>query len=97
MRNNGDLTFTDVAATAGVAGGNDPLSIVADALWFDYDNDGRHDLLVGRFGTPILYRNEADETALRFTDVSAGVRAQRSSATRSPRSPSTPTTTAGST
>src|SRR5262249_35843504 len=30
--NNGNLTFTDVAEKAGVAGGNDPLSIVADAL-----------------------------------------------------------------
>jgi len=33
---------------------------VADALWFDYDNDGREDLLVARFGTPILYHNEGN-------------------------------------
>ena len=66
-RNNGDLTFTDVTETAGVAGGNDPLSIVADALWFDYDNDGWRDLLVARFGTPILYHNEGNG---RFRDVS---------------------------
>ncbi len=57
MRNNGNLTFTDVTEQAGVGGGNDPKSICADALWLDYDNDGRLDLLVGRFGTPILYRN----------------------------------------
>ena len=61
---------------AGVAGGNDPLSIVADALWFDYDNDGWRDLLVARFGTPILYHNEGNG---KFKDVSAGVRARRSS------------------
>ena len=39
-RNNGNMTFTDVTDKAGVGGGNDPLSIVADAIWFDYDNDG---------------------------------------------------------
>lgn len=66
--NNGNLTFTDVAEQAGVAGGNDPLSIVSDALWFDYDNDGREDLLVARFGTPILYHNEGNG---RFKDVTA--------------------------
>jgi enediyne biosynthesis protein E4 len=67
-RNNGDMTFTDVTTRAGVGGGNDPLSIVADALWFDYDNDGWRDLLVVRFGTPLLYRNQGDGT---FKDVSA--------------------------
>jgi len=53
----GKLAFKDVAADAGLTGGNDGLSIVADALWFDADNDGRRDLLVARFGTPLLYRN----------------------------------------
>jgi hypothetical protein len=66
--NNGNLTFTDVTAKAGVGGGNDPLSIVSDAIWFDYDNDGWRDLLVIRFGTPILYHNEHNGT---FKDVSA--------------------------
>jgi hypothetical protein len=68
FRNNGDGSFADVTDQAGVAGGNDPLSIVADALWFDYDNDGWRDLLVARFGTPILYHNDGDGT---FRDVSA--------------------------
>ena len=53
----GRLTFTDVAKEAGVAGGNDERTIVSDALWFDADNDGRRDLLVARFGTPLLYHN----------------------------------------
>ena len=66
--NNGNMTFTDVTAKAGVGGGNDPLSIVSDALWFDYDNDGWRDLLVVRFGTPLLYHNEHDGT---FKDVTA--------------------------
>lgn len=72
LRNNGDLTFTDVAVEAGVAGGNDAKSIVSDALWFDYDNDGYSDLLVARFGRPILYHNEGTATeCCRFKDVSA--------------------------
>jgi len=68
FHNNGDMTFTDVAVKAGVAGGNDPLSVVSDALWFDYDNDGKLDLLIARFGTPILYHNEGNG---KFKDVSA--------------------------
>jgi len=61
MRNDGVRdgvpVFTEVTASAGVGGGNDAHSIVADALWLDFDNDGRLDLYVGRFGTPLLYRN----------------------------------------
>jgi hypothetical protein len=66
--NNHNLTFTDVTSKAGVGGGNDPKSIVADAVWFDYDNDGWRDLVVIRFGTPILYHNEKNGT---FKNVSA--------------------------
>jgi hypothetical protein len=55
-----------VTDAAGVGGGNDPLSIVADALWFDYDNDGWVDLLAARFGTPLLYHNERNG---KFKDV----------------------------
>ena len=75
MRNNGDMTFTNVAEQAGVTGGNDALSICADALWFDYDNDGNLDLLVARFGTPILYRNNGPDQHGNFTfsDVSEDV------------------------
>ncbi len=67
--------FIDVATEAGVTGGNDPLAICADALWFDYDNDGWSDLLVARFGTPILYRNLGpdDSGTVRFADVSEAV------------------------
>jgi hypothetical protein len=68
FHNNGNMTFTEVAVEAGVAGGNDPKSIVADALWFDYDNDGKEDLLIGRFNTPILYHNEGGG---KFKDVTA--------------------------
>ncbi|MBI2187376.1 MAG: CRTAC1 family protein [Acidobacteria bacterium] len=56
-RNNGDLTFTDVAARAGVADGNDRVNASADALWFDYNNDSAPDLFVVRFGRSQLFRN----------------------------------------
>jgi hypothetical protein len=58
-----------------VAGGNDTQYICADALWFDYNNDGRLDLLVARFGTPMLYRNEGPgpDGNHKFTDVSQAV------------------------
>ncbi len=72
MVNQGNFKFTDVAVEAGVSGGNDLLQIIADALFFDYDNDGKLDLLVGRFGTPILYRNLGPDAqgVYRFADVS---------------------------
>jgi hypothetical protein len=68
FHNDGGLRFTDVTDRAGVGGGNDAKSIVADAVWFDYDNDGVRDLLVVRFGTPLLYHNDGNG---RFTDVSS--------------------------
>jgi enediyne biosynthesis protein E4 len=43
--NNGNGTFTDVAAKAGVAGGGWSVS----AGFFDYDNDGHLDLFVTRY------------------------------------------------
>jgi hypothetical protein len=68
FRNRHDRTFEDVTEETGVAGGNDGTSIVSDALWFDYDNDGWRDLLVVRFGTPLLYHNENGNS---FKDVTA--------------------------
>ncbi len=68
-RNDGGMKFTEVGAQAGVTGGNDPDSICADAIWFDYDNDGWRDLLVARFGTPLLYHNEKNG---KFKNVTAG-------------------------
>jgi hypothetical protein len=55
--NNHNFTFTDVAEQAGVAGGNDAQNATSDSLWFDYNNDGRPDLLVIRFGHNTLYEN----------------------------------------
>lgn len=56
-RNNGNLTFTDVAEEAGVADGNDEDNATTDALWLDFNNDGRPDLLVVRFGHCQLFEN----------------------------------------
>ena len=69
----GPLRFEEVAGKVGVAGGNDARSIVADALWLDFDNDGRLDLLVARFGTPLLYRNlgVGDDGLPTFVEISA--------------------------
>ena len=44
-RNNGNGTFTDVTATAGVAGSG----WMTSAAWVDYDNDGRLDLVIARY------------------------------------------------
>ncbi len=68
-RNNGDFTFTDVADRAGLAEGNDARNASADALWFDYDNDGWKDLLLVRFGQNLLFRNQGDGT---FKNVTTG-------------------------
>lgn len=45
-RNNGDGTFTDVTASAGVENRGRWAS---SAAWFDYDNDGRLDLVIANY------------------------------------------------
>lgn len=76
FQNNGNNTFTDVAAQSGVA---DDLASWG-TVWFDYDNDGWQDLYVanmpsnsdGRSGINKLYRNNGQG---RFFErgVAAGV------------------------
>ncbi|MGZ8135791.1 MAG: FG-GAP-like repeat-containing protein [Methylococcaceae bacterium] len=64
-KNNGNGTFTDVAATAGVGGSSSRLSFMG--IWFDYDNNNTLDLYVTvDFGNDILYSNNGNGT---FTDV----------------------------
>ena len=64
-RNNGDGTFTDVTAHAGV--GAEGLFGMGVAVG-DFDNNGFPDLFVLGYGRCILYHNNGDGT---FTDVSA--------------------------
>ncbi|MBI1927333.1 VCBS repeat-containing protein, partial [Candidatus Poribacteria bacterium] len=63
-RNNGDGTFTDVTAKAGVGDRGYGMGCV----WGDYDNDGDLDLYVTNYGPNVLYRNNGNGT---FTDVTA--------------------------
>lgn len=67
FRNNGDGTFTEVSATAGLT---DPL-ISWGVTWADYDNNGYEDCFVtvsGQSTNCILYRNNGNGT---FTNVTA--------------------------
>jgi enediyne biosynthesis protein E4 len=60
LRNNGDGTFTDVSARAGLAGVTGKGLGVAFA---DYDDDGRLDVYVANDSVPsFLFRNKADGT-----------------------------------
>jgi len=73
-RNRGDGTFEDVAASAGLADLNragDGVSM--GAVWGDFDNDGREDVLVYRYGYLALFRNVdgARPGSTRFQDVTA--------------------------
>jgi hypothetical protein len=62
FRNDGDGTFTDVAADAGV----ENLRYAKAVAWGDYDNDRYPDLFVSNLRNPNrLYRNNGDGT---FTD-----------------------------
>jgi enediyne biosynthesis protein E4 len=67
--NNGDNTFTDVTASAGVAYTSDDLGDAYSASFGDYDLDGDLDLAVaGWLGGSRLYMNNNDGT---FADVTS--------------------------
>jgi hypothetical protein len=65
--NNGDGTFTEVAAQAGVDDKQHYFGL--GAVWTDFDNDGKLDLFVANDGeSNYLYRNQGDGT---FKEVGA--------------------------
>ncbi|WP_255572895.1 FG-GAP-like repeat-containing protein [Hanstruepera marina] len=67
LRNNGDGTYSEIAASLGL---DDPMQTWSSA-WGDFDNDGDMDLFVGASsGTHKLMRNDVN-TAGNFTDVTA--------------------------
>jgi PKD repeat protein len=67
--NNGDGTFSDVTAIAGVPG---PVN-ASGVVWGDYDNDNDLDLYVAGVNSPnILYKNNGDGTFINVT-ATAGV------------------------
>lgn len=71
LHNDGNMTFTDVAAKAGLDASKlqGPMTGSGMAVsWGDYDFDGHIDLLVGdQWGPTRLYRNKGDGT---FEEVS---------------------------
>ncbi|HEU5337575.1 MAG TPA: FG-GAP-like repeat-containing protein, partial [Terriglobales bacterium] len=68
-RNNGDGTFSDVAAEAGVEDTGAGMGV----CWFDYDNDGKQDLYVADMWTAAGERITGQETFQK--DAPAAVRA----------------------
>ncbi|TVP58092.1 MAG: CRTAC1 family protein [Gemmatimonadales bacterium] len=68
-RNNGDGTFTEIAAEVGL----DVEAFVKGVAWGDYTNDGRPDLYLSIMDGPNrLFRNEGpDGDGWRFTEVGA--------------------------
>ncbi|MFQ5505545.1 MAG: FG-GAP repeat domain-containing protein, partial [Planctomycetota bacterium] len=61
-RNDGNGTFTDVSARAGL----EVRELGMAAVWADADSDGDLDLLLTHYGSMQLYRNDGDGS---FTDV----------------------------
>jgi hypothetical protein len=66
LKNNGNGTFTNVSASAGINQINDPTFCAA---FFDYNNDGFQDVFVTnhKYDQSYLYKNKGDGT---FNDVS---------------------------
>jgi tetratricopeptide (TPR) repeat protein len=77
LRNNGNGTFTDVTAAAGLL---TPVSSSQTATWADIDNDGWVDLFVGNEDLPSqLFHNRRDGT---FVDIAAAAGVQRAAFTK---------------
>src|SRR4029079_8409082 len=68
-RNNGDGTFTDVAASVGLADVNGlGTGVSMGAVWGDFDNDGYEDLFLYKYGRPELFHNDHGRTFVRVSE-----------------------------
>lgn len=67
FRNNGNGTFTDTAAAAGI---DDPSGHSNGGCAADYDNDGDKDLYLTNYGTSKIFSNNGDGT---FRDLTTTV------------------------
>jgi hypothetical protein len=66
-RNMHDGTFKDVAEEVGLADLNkEGTGVCMGAIWGDFDNDGWEDVLIYKWGKPMLFRNEGGK---HFKDV----------------------------
>ena len=67
MRNEGNLTFTNVTEESGI---DEHMRLSFQSIWWDQDEDGWQDLFVinDKNGANAMFRNNADGT---FTDVAA--------------------------
>lgn len=69
FKNNGDGTFTDAAGAMGIADLNTrETGVSMGAIWGDYNNSGREDLFLYRWGKPELFRNDGQNGFTRITD-----------------------------
>ena len=72
-RNRGDGTFVDVAQSVGMADLNQPgTGACMGSVWADIDNDGYEDVLVYKWGTVELFRNDKGKSFERISE-SAGM------------------------
>lgn len=74
FRNNGDGSFTEIGAEAGL----NVIGFVKAVIWFDMNNDGLLDLYISRLGQPnLLFKNAGEMSAgnWKFNEISekAGV------------------------
>ncbi len=73
-RNRANGSFDELASDAGLANLNrEGEGVSMGAVWGDYDNDGREDVLVYRYGYPALFRN-IDGKHFQDVTVESGLR-----------------------
>jgi enediyne biosynthesis protein E4 len=70
-QNQKDGSFLDVAPELGLADVNtEGTGTSMGSIWADIDNDGFEDLLIYKWGKPLLFRNEQGETFTNITENS---------------------------